>query len=78
MTFEATAVEGRYRPAARNVVFTFVGEAAASRVVVDGQPLSRAEPGALAASATGWTARDGAVVVKLKDRPEALRLAIER
>ena len=78
MTIEAGAVDGRYRPAARDLVVTVIGEATASRVLADAAPLPRVEPEALAAAATGWTVRDGAVVVKLRDRPEALRLTLER
>ncbi len=46
--------------------------------MADGKPLLRVEPAAFAAAAPGWTVRDGAVVVKLRDRPEALRLSVER
>jgi alpha-glucosidase (family GH31 glycosyl hydrolase) len=78
VTVDAGAVEGAYRPAARDLVFTVVGEEAASRVLVDGQPVARVEPPALAASSSGWTVRDGSVILKVRDRPEALRLTIER
>jgi len=71
-------VVGSYRPAARDLVVTAVGEAVATRVTVDGQPLDRVEPARFDAAATGWTAREGSVVVKVRDRPEALRLVIER
>jgi hypothetical protein len=45
--------------------------------LADGELLLRVEPAAFAAAA-GWAVRDGAVVVKLRDRPEALRLSVER
>ncbi len=76
VTIEAAAVEGSYRPAARDLVFT-IGEAGASRVTVDGQPVDRVDPARFDAAATGWTARAGSVVVRLRDRPEALRVVIE-
>jgi alpha-glucosidase len=78
VTVEVAAIEGRYRPAPRDLELTLVGEAAASRVLADGQALPRVEPAALAGTPAGWTVRDGAVVVKLRDRPEALRLSVER
>ena len=78
VTVEAAAVEGPYRPAARDLVFTVIGEGTASRVLADGQALARVEPSAFDATGTGWTARDGSVTVKVRDRPEALRLTIER
>jgi hypothetical protein len=78
VTLEVGAVEGRYRPAERAVVLTLVGETGASRVLADGQPLARVGPEAFAASTAGWTVRDGAVSVKVKDRPQALRLTVER
>ncbi len=78
VTVEIGAAEGRYWPAPRDLVLSLVGETAAARILVDREPLARVEPQAFASAATGWTVRDGAVAVKLKDRPEALRLTIER
>jgi alpha-glucosidase len=78
VTIELGATEGRYRPAARNLVLTLVGEANATSVLAGNHTLSRVEPAALATTASGWTVRDGAVVVKLADSPEALRIRVER
>jgi alpha-glucosidase len=78
VTIEAGAREGRYRPAPRDLVFTVVGEPAVSSVISDAQPLARVPPEALAAAAAAWTVQGGAVVVKMRDRPEAVRLTIVR
>jgi len=66
VTIEAGAVEGRYRLASRDLVFTVVGEPAASSVLADGHPLTRVAPEALATAAAGWTVQSGAVVVKVR------------
>jgi alpha-glucosidase len=78
VTIEVAAVEGQYRPAPRDIAFTLVGEAAASSVLADGQALAHVEPEAFTGSATGWTLRDGAIVIKVKDRPEAFHLTARR
>jgi alpha-glucosidase len=78
VAIEAGAVEGAYRSPPRELVFTVIGEAGASRVSLDGRPLPQVAPAALAAAPSGWGVRDGVVVVKIADRTQALRITIER
>jgi alpha-glucosidase len=78
VTIESAAVEGPYRPAARDLVLTLVGETGASRVTVDGQPVGRLDPVRFDGAATGWTVREGSVVVKMRDRAEGARVVVER
>ena len=77
-TLEIGAMEGRYRPAGRDLLLTFVGEAQTTRVLLDGRPLPRAEAFALARGGSGWAVSDAGTVVRTKDRPEALRVTVER
>jgi alpha-glucosidase len=64
---EASAVEGSYRPAARDLVLEIRYDGTPRRVLLDGTPLP----------ASGWTAGEGFVRVKVRDRPEGIRVAIE-
>ena len=77
-TIEIGAIDGRYRPAPRDLLLTLVGEAQATRVLADGQPLPRVERDALSSAAGGWGVDDGAILVKLRDRPEELHIVVER
>jgi alpha-glucosidase len=67
VTVEAAAVEGSYRPAARDLVLEVRVEGRPQRVLLDGAALP----------AEGWSHEAGFVKVKLRDRPEAIRLSIE-
>jgi alpha-glucosidase len=67
VAIEVSAVEGSYRPAARDLVVEIHYDGVPRRVLRDGVPLPAAE----------WSQADGFVRIKLRDRPEAIRLAIE-
>jgi alpha-glucosidase len=67
VSVEAGAVEGSYRPAARDLVLEIRYDGAPRRVLLDGAALP----------ADGWTAADGFVRVKLRDRPAAIKVALE-
>jgi alpha-glucosidase len=64
---EAGAVEGSYRPAARDLILEIRSDARPARVLFDGAPLP----------ADGWTHEGGFVKVKLPDRPSVIRLTVE-
>jgi alpha-glucosidase len=77
VTIEVGAAEGSYRPQARSLELRVLG-ADPKRVLVGAEPIARVAPERLAAAARGWTIADGAVVVKLADRFDGFRVAIER
>jgi alpha-glucosidase len=67
VSVEAGALEGSYRPAARDLVLEIRYEGRPQRVLLDGSALPT----------EGWSHEGGFVRVKLRDRPEAVRLVIE-
>jgi alpha-glucosidase len=75
---EGSAVEGRWRPAARALLVEVVGEAAPARVLLDGRPLARVAAEALAGAAEGWTADEAGVRVRFPDRAQAFTVTMER
>lgn len=78
ITLVAEAVEGSYRPASRALEFTLVGERTAKQVQINGKPLARIEPKDYAKTIEGWSVRDGVLRIKVQERPQALRLTIQR
>jgi alpha-glucosidase len=73
---EGSAVEGRWRPAARMLVLEAAGQPAPARVLVDGQPLARLATDA-PATASGWTADAAGVRVAIPDRAQAFAVTME-
>jgi alpha-glucosidase len=74
---EASALEGSWRPAARDLVLRVRADAEPGRVLLDGTALSRSTKTAERAGA-GWQwTEDGFVEVRLRDRPQAIALALE-
>ncbi|HEM47070.1 MAG TPA: DUF5110 domain-containing protein, partial [Alphaproteobacteria bacterium] len=78
VTLEIGAAEGRHRPAKRALVLSLVGVSEASRVLVDGLALARLEPEPFALAKSGWTVRDGTVVVRTEDGADPRRIVVER
>ena len=64
---EAGAVEGSYRPAARDLILEIRSDARPARVLLDGAALP----------ADGWSHEDGFVRMKVPDRATALRITVE-
>jgi hypothetical protein len=77
VSVEASAVDGSWRPAARDLVVRVRADGETSRVLLDKAALTRLQP-ASAANATGWRpTEDGFVEVRLRDRPEAFSITLE-
>lgn len=73
---EIDAPEGSYRPATRSLRMT-VPRAAATRVSIAGEPLTRMNAEQFEKSERGWTVRDGAVQIKMPDTFEKIEIQIE-
>jgi alpha-glucosidase len=75
-TIEVGAVEGSYRPAARDLVVDVVGATAQSVSEGDGR-LPRLTPAALDGGGKGWTVRpDGRVSIRMRDRSEPFSIVL--
>jgi alpha-glucosidase len=77
-TIEIGASSGAYRPAARSLEVSVPWDGEPKRVVMNDQPVARVAFEALEAQASGWTINQGAIIVRLPDTFEALRIRIER
>jgi alpha-glucosidase len=77
VSVEASAVEGSWRPAARDLVVRVRADGQTSRVLLDKGVLTRLQPAA-AANESGWRPTDdGFVEVRLRDRAEAFSITLE-
>lgn len=75
LTVDIAAPEGTYRPAARSLVLTVKTLTNATRVSIAGAALPRVAD--LTKAERGWSVVDGALVVKVPDRFEAMSMRIE-
>ncbi|HEV7767969.1 MAG TPA: glycoside hydrolase family 31 protein [Thermoanaerobaculia bacterium] len=73
---EIDAPDGSYRPQSRALRVS-VPRAAATRVSIAGEPLTRMNAEQFEKSERGWTVRDGAVQIKMPDTFEKVEIQIE-
>jgi len=78
VTIEVSAKEGRWRSPPRALIFALQGQGSATRAELNGRALSHRDATDFERSDTGWTVRDGVLLVKLRDRASAIRLTVER
>lgn len=78
-TVEIAAPSGSYRPAARTLEVSMPWEGNPKRVIVgNDQVVPRVDSDAFDSAASGWTIRQGTIVVRQPDSFGALRITIER
>ena len=74
---EASAIEGSWRPAPRDLVLRIRADSEPTRVLLDRTALSRQGPTAPSGEA-GWRlTEDGFVEVRLRDRAEGFAIVLE-
>jgi hypothetical protein len=76
-TIEIDAPSGSYRPAPRSLEVSIPFDDEPRRVVVGDQEVPRVNADRLDSESSGWTMRDGTVIVRQPDSFNTMRIRIE-